>query len=634
MMIDYNVRDDWPDSEPRWVKSLISSLDRRHGETTMLPLSISVQEILNWVELASGEEAWKKAGNRQSLRADLDQSVHVLGSNTRGYLTQELADFSLALSALDLSKKDAGGNVILAQSLRMRTDPLWTDVTTTGQALLTELASDAAVAACWCDLVEIARRTNLDHREYRPVADLLHDQLRLRRRASDEVFRSALEMLAYGRSRADGPRKVVSLLPQNRLKSAQDVVLEPSADVRVVVWLGYRGGRVGHSVEAGNVTFMWAPWFVPNARPDGQDFDHKEELAKIVSCGMFRYPESINEQADADLLARVDLGMTSVAGAAARAENVVNALLNASIHWSRGVRPLLTQSVVLHDGQVGAMSMGTTASAPIDDHYGLNITAEAIERFTPDLGTALATDALPVYLAAALEAQTAADLPYSRERMLQPTRDTDISGAIPLEDRVVQQVAAYAGMSPGELFELLLRHWPTSRWESDVELAVRICLLGSGPKWEKVQDLQRQLYSTSSSAPWLVFVAENESDLLDVCRVESERAWIARMIRSVSDSTLYLHLRNEYEQQKTVLAVRRARARNALVHGNPIGTHVVHSVSSIASYLSRYALRVGLDSFVTGDEVPLILHREHAEVLPLLSGTSVVDCWRAKARNN
>jgi len=157
-------------------------------------------------------------------------------------------------------------------------------------------------------------------------------------------------------------------------------------------------------------------------------------------------------------------------------------------------------------------------------------------------------------------------------------------------------------------------------------------MLGSGPKWKKVEDLKRQLYSTPSSLPWLVFVAENESALLDVCRVESERAWITRMIRSVSDPTLFSELRKDYERKNAVLAKRRTRVRNALVHGNPSGIQVVRSVNSVASFLSRSALQVGLKSFVSGDSVSLILERSEAAEVALIHGTSVLERWRAKAR--
>ncbi len=138
-MIDYNVRDDWPPGEPRWMKSLVSSLYRRHGATTVLPLTTSVTAILDWVSLASGEDAWRKAANRKSLRSDLDQSVVALGPNIRAHLARPIALFQSAFFSLDLSKKDAAGSIILAQAPGMRTDAAWTDVEASGRALLAVL---------------------------------------------------------------------------------------------------------------------------------------------------------------------------------------------------------------------------------------------------------------------------------------------------------------------------------------------------------------------------------------------------------------------------------------------------------------------------------------------------------------
>jgi len=71
MMIGYNVSDHWAEDEPAWVKSLVSSLDRHHGVSTVLPLTVAIEEITNWVELASGPDAWRKVANRESLRLDL-----------------------------------------------------------------------------------------------------------------------------------------------------------------------------------------------------------------------------------------------------------------------------------------------------------------------------------------------------------------------------------------------------------------------------------------------------------------------------------------------------------------------------------------------------------------------------------
>lgn len=628
MMIDYKVRDDWPADEPRWMKSLVSSLDRRHRSRESLPLTVIVQEILNWVDLASGEEAWKMAANRKSLKADLEQSIASLGSKSKSVLYSFSSRFEGALAALSDSP-----NAVRTQAAGTRTAAVWTDVTTTGEALLSELGSDAALGACWNDLVAAAHATNGDRLEHHAIANLMFEQLQLRRHEAQEVFSDVIRMLAYGSGRKDYGIEVDPLSAEDRLTGAEEILLALPTEQEVVVWLGYRGGRIDHSVEAGHVTFMQASWFVPNTKPGRQDFTYKDELAKIVDAGMFRVAELVSESSEVDMLARVNLGFTTLAGAAARAESVVSALLNVSIHRSGGVRPVLSQTVVLSGGEVGGQSWTHGGTTQVDDdYYGRNITANAIETFAPKLGMALASNPLPMYLGAAVEAQTAADMPHSRERMAQRPGEADMRAAVPLEDRVVQHVAAHASITPSELFELLLRHWASARWTFDVDQAVRICLLGSGPNGQKVEELQGKFYASRSTSPWLVFVADNEATLLDLCRVESEKAWVKRMLCSVSDPTVYADLIGKYEEQKDVLAARRTRTRNALVHGNPVDFQVVESVNSLASFLSREALRVGLDSFVTGVSVPAILeNEEQAHLIPLLNGTSVTDYWRARA---
>lgn len=629
MMIDFNVRDDWPADEPRWIKSLVSSLSGPQRPSACLPLTVVVEEILKWVALASGQDAWKNGQNRQSLKADLEQSLEVLGPKIHSHLRAHIASFQAALTALDGS-----GPSVLKEPPGRRTHAAWTDVTTTGQALLIEMAGDTALSACWEDLVDAAHNVSREDRQHQAISNLLFEQLMGRRLDAKEVFGQVAQVLSYGRppSRRNTEKQLVPL--EERLAAARAILLAPVIEGNVVVWLGYSGGRIDHSVQAGAVTFMQANWFVPNANATGQDFEHKEELSKIVKLGMFRVAKTTSERSAADILARVDLGTTTAAGAESRAKSIVNALLTISIHWSGGVRPVLSQTAILIDGAVILRSRRNTLSAPAEDSYGRNMTAESIRNFAPMLGSALAREELPQYLAAAVETQTTAEAPYSRERMLQAPEEADMRAAVPLQDRVVQYVAAYAAIPANDLFGLLLKHWPAARWESDVELAVSMCLLGGGPNWQRIEDLQGAIYSTGPEKPWLVVVADNEKALLDSCRVESERMWIGRMIRSVSDPDVYRGLIQDYKLELDILRLRRSRTRNALVHGNPVEFPIVDSVASIANFLGRESLRVGLQSFITAEPVPMILEYElGSNITPLLGETSVADFWRAKAAN-
>lgn len=100
MMIDYNVSDHWPADTPDWLKSLVSSLDRRHGGSAVLPLTVIVEEVLEWLVLASGVDAWKNSANRMSLRHDLDESVRWFDASLRAHITAPLARFQGAFSRL------------------------------------------------------------------------------------------------------------------------------------------------------------------------------------------------------------------------------------------------------------------------------------------------------------------------------------------------------------------------------------------------------------------------------------------------------------------------------------------------------------------------------------------------------
>lgn len=171
-MTDFNISDHWSDDEPAWVKSLASSLDRRHGTSSVLPLTLIVDEVVNWVHLASGEDAWRKAQNRDSLTDDLDQAISALGANVATSIDVPLKQFLTAFNRLTGSPK-----TVQLQPPGRRTDPAWADVLTTAAGLLQHLDSDAAVGASWDDLVATAQDTTLTGREYRPIAELLHAQL-------------------------------------------------------------------------------------------------------------------------------------------------------------------------------------------------------------------------------------------------------------------------------------------------------------------------------------------------------------------------------------------------------------------------------------------------------------------------
>ncbi|MFJ2568464.1 hypothetical protein ACIO02_37065 [Streptomyces sp. NPDC087568] len=623
-MTDYNVSDHWSADDPDWLKSLVSSLDRRHGVSTVLPLTVIAAEFLAWIELASGE-AWNKA-TRRSLGLDLDKSVGALGASLRAHIAASLARFRTAFTQLDRSPR-----TVWKQPPGTRTDTVWSDVTTAAKDLFEALGSDAAVRASWDDLVAAARDQKLENREYRPIAELLFEQLCRRGLDTKRIFHDLVSMMAFGRDPHDIPLGQKNLLLTERIAKARTHVSTPAKVEPIVVWLGYLGGQAFPHLSAGPVSFMNAHWAVPNAEPEGQNFEHKAELWELVKHGgLFRVAELVDEESDVDILVRVDLGRTTAAGAVKRALHIMNTILNVSIHNSGGIRLHLVQAGVLCSGQLGSanlMASGRETGFP-DDRYGAEITARAVEEHGPRIALALANGELPRFLTAALEVQTTADHPFSRDMALRRPSEADISSVIPLADRVVQHIAAHAALGPDDLFALLGKRWPHARWRVDVRQAVHMCLLGAGSRNPLRDELLHEWLASKPSRPWLLFVADRSDDLLSLCRIESERAWIKRMFASVNNYTEYNSLIEYYTAEGAVLEDRRRRVRNALVHGNPASFAIVDSVREYARFLSRHALNLGLESYVEGTSPAAALAKRTDEFTAMQTGQDAASYWQ------
>ncbi|MFE2945143.1 hypothetical protein ACFXKG_39870 [Streptomyces sp. NPDC059255] len=627
MMIDYNVSDHWSATDPEWLKSLVSSLDRHHGVSSVVPLTVLADEVLQWVEVASGVDAWKNSANRRSLQLDLDGSVDALGVFLRARIAAPLARFQTAFSQLT-----GGPSAVLKQPPGTRTDASWTNVTDTAKNLLEALETDEAVRAGWDDLVATAKDRTLAGREYRPIAELLFDQLHRRGLNAERIFRDLVSIVAFGRDPHDIPIGQKNVPLPERITNARNHIGTPAQVEPVVVWLGYQGKAFMH-LSAGRVSFINAHWAVPNARPERQDFEHKAELWELVQHGgVFEVAKMADEESDVDFLVRVDLGTTTAAGALERAVDVVNTILNVSIHNSGGIRPHLAQYGILRSGKTGPLSwlVSQRETGFPDDHYGASITADAIKKHGPRIASALAREELPRFLKAALEAQTAADHPFSRAMAMRKPSEADISSVIPLADRVVQHVAAHAALAPNDLFDLLGERWPHTRWLTDVQQAVGMCLLGVTHQSELRSELTREWLAGKPSRPWILFVADRCDDLLSLCRIESERAWIRRMFASVSDLAEYSALIANYTAEGAVLKDRRSRVRNALVHGNPASFAIVASVREYAEFLSSSALNRGLESYVQGTSPAAALAQRSDEFTAMQQGQDAASFWRAR----
>jgi hypothetical protein len=627
MMIDYNVSDHWSDDDPDWLKSLVSSLDRRHGLSSVVPLTVIVEEIAEWVELASGTDAWKTSANRSSLQLDLDESMGAVGANLSNHIAGDLAAFRAALLQLSTSPK-----AVLTQPPGTRTDAVWTSLLCTARVLLEVLDSDDAARASWDDLVATAQDRTLARREYRPIAELLFEQLQRRGLSAEEAFRNLVSIVAFGRDPNNFLVGEKGTPLDQRLTNARTFVGTPAQVEPIAVWLGYQG-LIDIHLSAGRVSFLNAHWAVPNTEPGRQDFAHKAELSALVRDGlMFKVAKMVDEESDIDILARVDLGNTTVADAVSRAVDIVDTILNVSIHHAGGIRPRLAQHGVIRSGEAvsaGSLAVWRETGFP-DDYYGAEITAKAIEQHGPRIAEALARAQLPRFLAAAIQVQTTADHPFSRDMALRRPSEADISSVIPLSDRVVQHVAAHAAMDPNNLFALIGERWPHARWLTDLQRAAGMCRLGGGRRDELLTEIKREWFASRPKQPWILLLADRADDFLSLCRLEHERAWIARMFTSIGDHATYSALIYEYTAEGEMLEARRRRVRNALVHGNPASFTVVQSVREYADFLGGSALNRGLESFVEGKLPAAALATRTDEFVAMQGGQDAASFWRTQ----
>jgi hypothetical protein len=630
MMIDYNISDHWSDNTPAWLKSLISSLDRRHRSSSVLPLTVIVAEIAEWVELACGTDAWQPGPNRDSLRLDLEQSASTIGPSLRRTIAAPLAAFEAAFAHL-ISRPRA----VLGTGPGVRTDAVWVNVAAAAAALLHALATDGAAGACWDDLVGVAQDRSLDRRQYSPLADLLVEQLRCRGHQQDRVLRDLVSVVAYGRDPDDIPRGEKDTPLNERLVKAKTLIETPAKKQSIVIWLGYKG-RIHQDLEAGRVSFYDAIWAVPNAEPGRFEFAYKEELWEIVQHGYaFRVATHIDEQSNVDTVVRVDLGVTVSAGARDRAMAIVDTILNVAIHREGGIRPRLAEYHVLRDGRSAESGYSAVRAETgfHDDTYGAGITTDAIGRHAPRIADALSREELPRFLAAAIESQTVADHPFSRDMALRTPSEADIKSVIPLADRVVQHIAAHAGMAPMALFDLVGERWAHARWLSDLQRAAGMCLLGAAENETLHHELSVEWHADRPKRPGILLMADRADDFLSLCRLDHERAWIARMFASVGDHTIYADLIADYKAEGLILEARRRRVRNALVHGNPAVFSVVESVRDYAEFVSGNALYLALESFVDGTDPAHALTVRTAEYTSMQAGQDAAGYWRNRVRN-
>jgi hypothetical protein len=583
-----------------------------------VPLPVLVEEVDEWRRHAR-EESWNRRPNRASLSEDLEASVSRTGVHLAQQVGAPLAPYRRLLQGL------VGQRAVVSEDLE-RLHQLGTE-------LMTVLTAHDAFAAAWQDVLVAGRARDADALEC--GLSCLESLIEATHRAPRETLRDAASVLdPHPRLTRLDPR----LPPPNtdletRLRLAVHTLAAPPQERHCVAWLTYGEARLNRLGETyGPFVFYEVDWAAPNAcEEDGQWFEHRDEVQQLLRDGIFSWDISTTERSY-QVLARVDLGFRSPHRALEDADAMVQVLVKVAVSrsggaaWKRaGPAYLLVDSAVV---------LSSHTAGPNDyrevDHYGQNVTADALGRAASHIGPALAGSRLPPDLADALRLlHEAADID-SRDVALTERHSIDRRTALVLQDAAFEHIASFAQME-GEVLEgAVLDDWAHAAWDVRVRRAIDLCLRSDG---ERARDLSLEIYKfgASSRTTSLLVAGRRADELLALCRDDFVRRAAEQWLMSISDAGLYLRLYARLRPTGELLRGRARRVRNSLVHGNPVHSVILDSVGDVSNYRVHMAFDLALESFASSSSVANALEcraKERADRLQALrSGTCLRDLW-------
>lgn len=590
------------DNDPAWLSGLASVLSGPMPTSTVLLLPDLLSEVDGWLRHRR-LEPWRPQ-LRESLRHEVQWSVNNLAS-CRSSFDGPLKDYLRAVedALSDGPPTDAQRHAAVAA----------------GEVVRAALITPASLRAFWQDLVTDARSAQRPHlvaTAARALAIALdaagHDVVRLlthlARVLGDEATAVAEAEVSLGRRQPPitwcelrGTSAGVSV--GDRLELCELLIAAPPPWGRCIAWVAFKDAQVDTVLHAGPCTFLNAHWALGNAESErGHDFPGRRELQDE-----FSRPRKL-EPDERVALVRVDLGSRSPAGALPAGQDLVRTLTDTAHLRSGGSRWLpFGWEMLLVDGR--RVSSRTFAPDDVVSRwprpYVLERTAEELAKSGNRLGAVLARSPLPPDLAEAVRTATEATPAHLRSRIL-------------LYDRVVELVAAFCGQeSADELLDLIARSWPLSSWRADVLRAVESAL--DAGRWTEPNRREQLSAALKTSTPAggytlnLVAVAERTGELLGMFPSTWEACLSADVLYTFHSVPAYLAYLETSITEATRLRARLRRVRNALVHGNPVQTKVIETVTAFAAYLSDAALSEALNAFQDGHDMLARLRQFDAE---------------------
>lgn len=548
-----------------------------------------VAEIAEWLEYFR-QNAW--ARNRASLRRELEASINVLMPSLLDALEDNLRRFADAAAVvLELPHPDAAAR----HSAKLA-----------GRVLLTVLQSPHVVEAAFDDLLvglgsadsaglAVARSQMLSLIEHAG-----HDRWALSRLQSvvaDDALAVAEVQRAFGdKTRDDSaqPHEAAGLTLEERVSLVRRYISAPPGEGRCVAWMSYTGRLHTFVQQLGPVTIFDARWAVPNARTaEGQKFPHRPEMIEVLR-GL---PQDFPRDADV-LLVRIDLGRRRRAQAMQHARDVAALVIGAAAILGDGLEWRLEgHEMLVVDGALNESSMFD----PNADRYGTVWDSERTEIELSEVGAGLAmavagADIVPSSTADAVRSALEAAGADSRSKIV-------------LEARVLEMVAASAGMTADELRAALLRLWPgaTVGWEVHRSISAVLHRL---KERDVVLAIQQWLRGGAFRID-LGTAAEHLETLRKAVGEDPNDRWIGDGLALLSDSGRATSRFESADRECRLVAARLRRVRNAIVHGNPVSTPALRSVASLSDWLAKRALRYLVVSQSTGRAIRDQLERDH-----------------------
>lgn len=607
------IADEFPPGD--WLRSVADTLPRRHQAPPPYTLGETVAELGRWARDAR-DQPWKADVNVRSLTADVDAGVAQLGPRLHALFSDLLPLLSMSADRNSLVRTCA--------------------------EFLTRWVSPATVGLAFRDLCEKASDATSTTQALRVSADILASQLndqgrglgpldQARRVLSDEFDERDLDF-HLGREATEDDHA-----PAARLVLVDQMLQEPPPVGEVTVWTLYRRAQVTWRTAAGPIVFLRADWAIPNAREDdGQLFEERDELRALLVDSLvpsedILWPEG--ESRESYVLVRIQLGRRNAIDAAEEAERRIEAILNIAA-GSGGVIWVATgSSATMLDGQLRSASFGAHVRdrTDLEDSYGVQQTMSLIASWSMRLSDALDRGPMPEFLMDALGAVREASLTDHRDVHFYDARPVTPRVALALQDHAMEQVASLAQMKPDLLIANLMEDEVDHLWDQTVSAAVWAPLAGrrTDPN-EHREQLRLQAAIVRYGGGGRVLEVEKvwalRSELEAFARDTAARCSLLAGLAAISDAAEEARVRDVARTEGAVVRSRHRRVRNAIVHGNPVSSAAMASVSDFSDRITRNALGIALESYATGRTVTDLLDdRDVARDAQRTSGLSMLD---------